>query len=230
MFVSFFLPRQSTERKHLTHPNTCMPTIQPNRLTPLRVQFHDTQPRRNSHSVMSHSSIVPNLSPSAESSAAWKKKHPSGNFERGPENLGICVSVWVVVREQIARQIKGKSVSSLSGGPSKWRRGRYFCTDKEDIPCSVSEGGFAGELDSKKRAKKWAKCSKRWSSSGQVPPLVPTAKLKPNLLSAPFKHVSQDLGALQLSHPSPSAGTRRGRALSPLVTRPHPTQPHPHLR
>lgn len=94
-FSLLFLPSQCIERKHLTHPNTCMSTIQPIGLTPLRVQFHDTQqPPRNSRWVMSHSSIVRNLSPCVESSAAWKKKHPSGNFERG---LRIWDSVYVCV-------------------------------------------------------------------------------------------------------------------------------------
>lgn len=49
--------------------------------------------------------------------------------------------------------------------------------------------GFAKELTAEPKG---AKCWKRWSSSGQVPALVPMAKLKLNLLSAPLKLVSQD--------------------------------------
>lgn len=64
--------------------------------------------------------------------------------------------------------------------------------------------GFAKELTAEP---KWAKYSKRWSSSGQVPPLVPIAKVKLNLLSAPLKQVSWD-SELSLSHPSPQQGPK----------------------
>lgn len=144
----------------------------------------------------------------------------------------------MVVREQIARQIKGKSVSSRNGGPSEWKggvRGAAFARTKEDMARGASRRGFAGELDGKKRAKKRAKCSKRWSWSGQVPPLVPTAEVKPNLLSAPFKRVPQDSGARRLYHPSPRTGTRRGKdpppppPLDTVATRPRPAHPpHPY--
>lgn len=62
---------------------------------------------------------------------------------------------------------------------------------------AVFGGGFAKELTAEPQ---WAKCSKRWSFSGQVAPLVSTAKAKLNLLSAPLKLVSQDSGALSPIH------------------------------
>ncbi len=65
--------------------------------------------------------------------------------------------------------------------------------------------GFAKELTAEPQ---WAKCSKRWSLSGQVPPLVRTAKAKLNLLSAPLKLVSQDL---ELSLPSITSAGTKGR-------------------
>lgn len=65
--------------------------------------------------------------------------------------------------------------------------------------------GFAKELTAEPQ---WAKCSKRWSLSGQVPPLVPMVKAKLNLLSAPLKLVSQDS---ELSLPSITSAGTKGR-------------------
>lgn len=76
--------------------------------------------------------------------------------------------------------------------------------DKKKTFCAVFWEGFAKELTAEPT---WAKYSKRWSSSGQVPPLVPIAKVKLNLLSAPLKLVSRD-SELSLSHPSPQQGPK----------------------
>lgn len=76
--------------------------------------------------------------------------------------------------------------------------------DKKKRFCPVFWEGFAKELTAEPT---WAKYSKRWSSSGQVPPLVPIAKVKLNLLSAPLKLVSRD-SELSLSHPSPQQGPK----------------------
>lgn len=80
---------------------------------------------------------------------------------------------------------------------------------KKQKPCfttfhTVFWEGFAKELTAEPQ---WAKFLKRWSLSGQVPPLVPMAKVKLNLLSTPLKLVSQDS---ELCLPSiTSAGTKR---------------------
>lgn len=65
--------------------------------------------------------------------------------------------------------------------------------------------GFAEELTAEPQ---WTKCSKTWSLSGQVPPLVPMARAKLNLLSAPLKLVSQDS---ERSLPSITSAGTKGR-------------------
>lgn len=187
----FFVPSHSTEHKHLTHPNNLHANNAAKQITSAQSQlswYSTTSPKF----TFGHVSFVYCAKPKP---LCWvlgglEKKHPSGKFERGPR-IWDCVCVWVVVREQIAWQIKGKSVSSPSGSPSKWRRGVLLLHGQRGHSVQCFRGRiWWRKLDSEKRAKKWAKCSKRWSSSGQVPPLVPTAKVKPNLLSAPLKRVS----------------------------------------
>lgn len=105
-----------------------------------------------------------------------------------------------VVWEQLRKLTKGPlSISRITADTKKKKR------EKKKMSHAVFGGGFAKELTAEPQ---WAKCSKRWSLSGQVPPLVPVAKKqKLNLLSAPLKLVSQD-PELSVSHPSPQQGPK----------------------
>lgn len=134
-----------------------------------------------------------------------------------PLDSTTAVVLW---NKKIAHQIQGKPVSSCSGAWNKWGAATlHSClqTKGDSAQCFSGWGDAGGRdlLEKLTAEPKWAKCSKRWSSSGQVPPLVPTAKVKLNLLSAPFKRVSQGLGS-SLALPSITpAGTKAGGTLPP---------------
>ena len=104
-----------------------------------------------------------------------------------------------VVWEQLRKLTEGPlSISRITAHTHTQKKGKKMSH-------TVFGGGFAKELTAEPQ---WAKCSKRWSLSGQVPPLVPVAKKqKLNLLSAPLKLVSQD-PELSVSHPSPQQGPK----------------------
>lgn len=138
----------------------------------------------------------------------WRRKSRTWREDWG---LRMCCKSQLLqcYRTKLLCQRKGKSV--IWEQWLKYMKGhnvtQSWQTKKKKTFHAVCWEGFAKELTAEPKG---AKCWKRWSSSGQVPALVPMAKLKLNLLSAPLKLVSQD-SELSLSLPSITSAGTKGR-------------------
>lgn len=133
----------------------------------------------------------PRICASGLTAVAYGTKMTKSEFKYFPNGKKRKPLVW----EPLLKLMRGLSISRIIAHNRNYASRRQF---------TVFGEGFAKELTAEPQ---WAKCSERWSLSVQVPPLVPMAKAKLNLLSAPLKLVSQDS---ELPLPSiTSAGTKR---------------------